>query len=649
MDTRFVKLIRWGAASDSSLRELNEAAARNIYTKLQDRQIRLVQIHPRNTNEISCSLIHTGLDDAPAFEALSYVWGQQTNLQKIRLDGKRFFVTENLYKALKRLRLPDENRLIWVDALAINQSDLPERNAQVQIMKEIYSQAHNTLIWLHQPRNRYFNADLWNELCLRDRSENFDHLSPLHSRALGAGDIHFQELPRCSNNIPPGSARVALDRSLLPLDPSRRPLDEVLKQVLRQLCKQPYWSRIWTTQEVRHSGQATLVTEDGTTPFGSLLDLADLAEREINRGKLVDDTQLRVQLYLFQKICLGVLPRHLRNDRPFDFLDLAAWMEFCSWKECSDPRDMVFGFRSWLPPAIQHEISINDSLTPEQVLAICKMNFIRTSDRLEFLGHSNLFGSISYADLPSWDPENYIRNRENGILSEMHLMRVLPEIGDLNQKPGWGQQSFRDISDDARILHVKGQWLGQITLVSKEFRSNVTLVTDLLLQYYAGCMEALEVKAEEVDDLALVLQPHRRTRFRDLSHVLIHMRENKLTGQNELVSKVKEFRDHRQQLKGGFQMEMLFKSSTLVRLQTMGMNRDIFGMTWIRKSRPGDKVCLVQGCSRALILRPGERRSGQCQVYKLIGSIFFPGHVDGRSHIVNDMLGTTSIDDIYLC
>jgi hypothetical protein len=48
------------------------------------------------------------------------------------------------------VRLPDRDRLLWIDALCINQSDKKEKGLQVQMMRDIYKSASRTIIWLGQ-------------------------------------------------------------------------------------------------------------------------------------------------------------------------------------------------------------------------------------------------------------------------------------------------------------------------------------------------------------------------------------------------------------------------------------------------------------------------------------------------------------------
>lgn len=59
-----------------------------------------------------------------------------------------FQVTDNLFRALQRLRHSDRTRLLWIDAICINQCDLDERSLQVQIMAEIYRTAWKLIVWV---------------------------------------------------------------------------------------------------------------------------------------------------------------------------------------------------------------------------------------------------------------------------------------------------------------------------------------------------------------------------------------------------------------------------------------------------------------------------------------------------------------------
>lgn len=53
----------------------------------------------------------------------------------------------NLFLALKHFRYLEEPRVLWIDAICINQDGVPERGKQVQIMSKIYSKARRVIVW----------------------------------------------------------------------------------------------------------------------------------------------------------------------------------------------------------------------------------------------------------------------------------------------------------------------------------------------------------------------------------------------------------------------------------------------------------------------------------------------------------------------
>jgi hypothetical protein len=109
--------------------------------------IRLVYINPgESTADLVCTLIQVNLDEAPPYEALSYCWGDPAITEQIFLDNRRISVTKNCHSALSRLRLPARERLMWIDAICIDQTNIQERNDQVAMMGQIYNKATRVVI-----------------------------------------------------------------------------------------------------------------------------------------------------------------------------------------------------------------------------------------------------------------------------------------------------------------------------------------------------------------------------------------------------------------------------------------------------------------------------------------------------------------------
>lgn len=128
------------------------------YTSLsrEGKQIRLLRLPQRRQQcedqtieqEILCAFSVVSLDDAPVYEALSYVWGEPAKAKTIFIDNEPVAVTRNLHDALSQLQSPDEERILWVDAVCINQNDNLERTHQVSIMRHIYEHAFRVLVYL---------------------------------------------------------------------------------------------------------------------------------------------------------------------------------------------------------------------------------------------------------------------------------------------------------------------------------------------------------------------------------------------------------------------------------------------------------------------------------------------------------------------
>lgn len=95
-----------------------------------------------------CQLHVVSLNDLPAFQALSYTWGSLERLYQIFIDDKKLLITSNLLEALLGVQKESEVRVLWADAICINQNVIVERTQQVQLMGTIYHNPTQVLIWL---------------------------------------------------------------------------------------------------------------------------------------------------------------------------------------------------------------------------------------------------------------------------------------------------------------------------------------------------------------------------------------------------------------------------------------------------------------------------------------------------------------------
>lgn len=117
----------------------------------QTEEIRLATLAPGiYDDELVIQLHVEGLfqDIKPEYEALSYAWGSIGTPCVAQVDGMPLPIGENFGCALRHLRYQDRGRVFWIDALCINQADIPERNSQVQLMGPIYYDATAVAVWL---------------------------------------------------------------------------------------------------------------------------------------------------------------------------------------------------------------------------------------------------------------------------------------------------------------------------------------------------------------------------------------------------------------------------------------------------------------------------------------------------------------------
>jgi hypothetical protein len=112
--------------------------------------IRLIRIseHLSPGGHVQCEIRNASVNDA--YICLSYVWGEEDRGHHITINGKSFRVRKNLHYFLRMAR--HRQRLLqewfWIDALCIDQSNVNERNHQVQQMGLIYSRATEVISWL---------------------------------------------------------------------------------------------------------------------------------------------------------------------------------------------------------------------------------------------------------------------------------------------------------------------------------------------------------------------------------------------------------------------------------------------------------------------------------------------------------------------
>ncbi|KAH6719484.1 heterokaryon incompatibility protein-domain-containing protein, partial [Leptodontidium sp. MPI-SDFR-AT-0119] len=305
------------------------------YTPLPDPDhIRLLTLQPRSDGiQIKCRISHEKVTsvDVVSYEALSYMWSGPENPETIQLEGQQHSVRENLWQALSHLRLPRDPRVLWVDAICINQSDIEERNQQVARMSRIYRCASQVIIWLGL-------ADEQTEAA-------FSTLKPIHRHSLI--DFNVQEY----------------------------------RNVERLLSKQ-YWSRLWIIQEIYHATDIIIYCGHLQLQWPPLHHVGitirinqSIGEFDYSDEHSVDAVRKSIYDCMAFPLCLNETRRcRSSEDRNIALnKNHSSLFDLCikhGQAQCEDPRDKVYGLQSMAQTCCREAVPIDYSLSLPDISAM---------------------------------------------------------------------------------------------------------------------------------------------------------------------------------------------------------------------------------------------------------------------------------------
>ena len=312
---------------------------------------------------IKCVLFHTSLDEAPPYQALSYSWGDRSTAFPIKINAGEVAITQNLKLALQRLRpsVSTDQFIIWVDALCINQQDIPERNIQTSKMREIYQNAEKVLVWIG---------------------------------CESSGSGRAIQLARELNSCPKADVRKFL------IETFKKSHYEKIESLV-SLFRRQYWWRIWVIQEVTMSRETLILCGQDCIPWAELENVCNIMRRE--------EELLKTQIFYKNHSKVRTLthggPRGLQLSRYSPstitppLLDLLLSHKS---KNSTDARDKVYALvgisssRNTFGP-------IDYSLTVCDVFCHTAQHIITTTNRLDLICVKQ--HNLDFYGLPSWIPD----------------------------------------------------------------------------------------------------------------------------------------------------------------------------------------------------------------------------------------------------
>ncbi|KAH6512285.1 hypothetical protein HBI81_231520 [Parastagonospora nodorum] len=335
------------------------------------RQIRLLHILPRHSSDspdpqspaknvaqrealvkdpIKCTFSLISLSNPPPFEALSYTWGSPEAERTIEVEGHEVSVTDNLYSALQHLRQGRE-RIMWIDALCINQDDLNERTNQVAQMQYIYSLASTVTIFLGEAWEGSDVAMGFLQQMHADPKLHFDPFLDPHIEIQGMG---LQS--------------------------------DILRDHLISFFSLPWFTRVWTIQEYVLAQQITI--QCGALSINGDIFLAIFNCFEIHVSGCCQQAStfwnhrssgpFSLSDHIEAVLLMNAIKTH-RAQMPVDIIFLAS--KFWS-RRCFDPRDKFYGVSGLLGHA---GIRADYTIPPAELYTRVAVNAIRQSRSLDIL------------------------------------------------------------------------------------------------------------------------------------------------------------------------------------------------------------------------------------------------------------------------
>ena len=498
------------------------------------------------------------------------------------------------------LRSENEDRYVWIDALAINQTDIPERNRQVSSMQNIYSDAETTFI--------SFGTEC---------TSTVRHF--LSAIELATGNDSLLDLFQLKDK------------------------PEWLLSAMWRFHRLSYWQRVWITQEVLHSRRLVVLYEHRTTQYIYIVKFMSSMQKRIDHlveksGKAKgphDNLYLIVLAEMLRDAGPNGLPSPASASQDVH-MSLYGWMQTIVLKACSDPRDTVFAYYSCFRPDLRTLLPINYANSVGQIWANMARVLYSECGALDFMLIAN--NHTRMGTLPSWVPQWADCCGVDHTQAVTDLSIELYSAG--------GETSFEDqAGTDWNVLQVTGTDLGLVNAVATS-----ELTTEAPADSITGVMDWYRSRSYEKLKAYFI---QLRNEFDEVlgSQSMGNLVDAVIVGWEDvfeapgLKSSLREDSSHR---------DLADLTTAAVTIASEHLGRRIFqyysaepdsdagsssryglGPKSIAK---GDKICVIQGCSMPIALREID------QHYIMLGMVYAPGYMNGEAMEAIEASGKSLID-----
>ncbi|MCJ1437038.1 hypothetical protein MMC27_006423 [Xylographa pallens] len=432
------------------------------YEKLNPKvsEIRLVRLSLTDvfTDDIELEIFRISLSDLDhePYVPLSYTWGMPchgmspdwgdpTRTSTVSLNGKSYEIRLSLESALRHIRGVKKNNLpLWIDAVCIDQTNIPERNSQVRLMRQIYERGSYTIIWLGPAQEGSKLALYKIEEVANARREQF---FTLLEKDRMAGLVAIIEAVGT---------------------------DSECWLAIRQVLSCVWWSRAWVFQEAVVSSHAVLLCGFDSASISDVMEtltlMSDIATEQADNSSHVTGSEIVNQAWVLENAMslLRLWGPYQETSPDASAIDLRDALFLVRRLDATDPRDKIY--------AALGLVKGSSTIIPDysrgvgEVYRSFARQYIEEHQTIDLLEEC----SLSADDIVSWAP-NYSRKIYGHIL-EKHSER---DRSIRLYNASRGKSAKFSFSDDSKTLTLVGCYSDPITAVGPKWKfSNASNILD---------------------------------------------------------------------------------------------------------------------------------------------------------------------------
>ncbi|KXJ89330.1 heterokaryon incompatibility protein-domain-containing protein [Microdochium bolleyi] len=543
------------------------------------------------------------------YTALSYVWGSTEDPKHISVreeggSSGTLVVTRNLEEALRYLRHAQEPRVMWIDAICINQADMDERSRQVVFMARLYNTARDVVVWLGPDKDD-------GEFALTFLKSWGDRISVNWTKTameiLGkredTGDCEFDaEFPKSM---------------------SRGRLNDRESWALYHLMNREWFERLWVRQEAITMTPTSI--RCGNTEFGSpalMRTIFMMQTRNIWFDLPVDET-LR---FLERRKLVYDLIVARADTRPLDRLrfDLSG----LKWGQ---PVDAIYASQNLLT-SLEKDMNIvpDYTLSATTVFQDLATQLINHAEKLT-LFHTCELASKSLPDLPSWVPDwsNQIKVSAMDVFwsaSAWISASYSLEPENVLRAAGIHKATVRTAFD----LATKPQ--NQELLFLRISHHMWTLLPDDLSAPYIGGGDLCEAYTKTFS------AEHCRERYSEALDRVALQDAKEFIRELRSISAIEGVADHLRACSRPGMGSYLNAALALFRGRSFITTDEGYIGLAPQDAQPGDRISVILGCRMPMLLRPmrstpgsGEDVDEPSQKWQIVGACYVSGLMNGEA------------------